>query len=133
MMNALVIDDSGAIRQVARRILETLDFEVSEATDSDAAYDACRRRAFDFIFLDLHTLGGVEFLAYQRSRSGGPQAKVLICTVDANDPDLNGALRAGADDYMLKPFDREVLAGRLREIGVLQPQGELAATALVDA
>jgi two-component system chemotaxis response regulator CheY len=106
---------------------------VSEAPDNDAAYEACRQQAFEFIFLDLHIPGGIEFLAYQRSRSDAPQAKVLVCTVESDDPHLDGAFRAGADDYMLKPFDRHVLATRLHEIGVLESQSELAATALEHA
>jgi two-component system, chemotaxis family, chemotaxis protein CheY len=129
MKHALVIDDSSAIRLVARRILERLEFEVVEAPDTDAGYEACRHQPPDFIFLDLHIPGGVEFLGYQRSRVGGPQAKVLLCTVESDDPNLDSAFRAGADDYMLKPFDRQVLETRLREIGVLEPLAETSAMA----
>jgi two-component system, chemotaxis family, chemotaxis protein CheY len=131
MKHALIVDDSSAIRLVARRILERLEFEVVEAADTEAAYDACGRRSPDFIFLDLHIPGFVEFLGYQRSRLGGRQPKVLVCTVESDDPHLDGAFRAGADDFMLKPFDREVLEARLREIGVVEPATDTAAA--VDA
>jgi two-component system chemotaxis response regulator CheY len=131
MKHALIVDDSSAIRLVARRILERLEFEVAEAADTEAAYDACGRRSPDFIFLDLHIRGGVDFLGYQRSRLGGHQPKVLICAVESDDPHLDGAFRAGADDFMLKPFDRAVLEARLREIGVLELHTETMAT--VDA
>lgn len=118
---------------MARRILERLDFEVVEAPDTDAGYDACQRQPPDFIFLDLHIPGGVEFLGYQRSRVGGLQPKVLLCTVESDDPHLDNAFRAGADDYMLKPFDRQVLETRLREIGVLEPLAEATAMAAASA
>src|SRR5262245_44001515 len=115
MKHALIVDDSSAIRLVARRILEGLEFDVVEAGDSDAAYDACQRQSPDFIFLDLHMRGSMEFLGYERSRLGTRQPKVLVCTIESDDPHLDSAFRAGADDYMLKPFDRAVLEARLRE------------------
>src|SRR5262249_47934055 len=124
MKRALIIDDSSAVRLVARRILERLDFDVVDVADADAAYDACARQRSDFVLLDLHIRGGIEFLAYQRSRSGNSQPKVLVCTIESDDPHLGSAFDAGADDYMLKPFDRVVLETRLREMGVVGPDTE---------
>jgi two-component system, chemotaxis family, chemotaxis protein CheY len=125
LKNCLIVDDSSAIRLVARRILERLGFAVSEAADAETAYEVCARQPLDFIFLDLHLRGGLEFLAYQRTRSADPQPKVLVCTIASDDPLVAGALRAGADDFILKPFDRAVLEGRLVEIGVLAPPQDM--------
>ena len=124
MRQALVIDDSRAVRLVARRILERLEFTVFEAADIREAFEACALQTLDFLFLELHVQGSIEFLAYQRSRFSGPQPKVLACVVATDDPQLDGALRAGADDFILKPFDREMVEARLREIGLIEVEPE---------
>jgi two-component system chemotaxis response regulator CheY len=132
MKHALIVDDSSAIRLVARRILERLGFDVDEAGDVQAGYDSCARQSPDFVFLDLHIRGGFEFLTYQRSLLGDRQPKVLVCTIASDDPELDGAFRSGADDFILKPFDREVLEARLQEIGLLAPSPEPGLLALAE-
>ena len=97
-----------------------------------AGYDACARQSPDFVFLDLHIPGGFEFLTYQRSLLGDRQPRVLVCTIASDDPELDGAFRNGADDFILKPFDREVMEARLREIGLLAPLLEPDLLALAD-
>ena len=122
MKRCLVVDDSSVIRKVARRILEDLEFDVSEAEDGAQALEICRQMMPDLIFLDWSMPGidGVEFLAIlRRDEADGDKPKVVFCTSENDVGQIAKAMRAGADDYMLKPFDRSHIEAKLQEIGVL--------------
>jgi two-component system chemotaxis response regulator CheY len=122
MKNCLIVDDSSVVRKVARRILEDLDFTVREAEDGATALDACRREMPDVILLDwtLPVMNGVEFLtALRKEAKGAKGPKVVFCTTERDIGHLARAIRAGADDYLLKPFDRDLVEAKLQEVGVL--------------
>jgi two-component system chemotaxis response regulator CheY len=121
MKYCLVVDDSSVIRKVARRILEDFDFTVAEAEDGRAALDACRRKMPDMILLDWHlpVMDGIEFLASLRQMERGREPKVVYCTSEADVAQIAKALRAGADEYILKPFDRAIVEAKLHEVGML--------------
>src|SRR5437016_3202648 len=104
MKHGLIVDDSNAVRMVARRILERLDFEVIEAQDVKAGYAAYRSQTPDLVWLDLHIPGSTEFLVALRPRLRRRVSKVIVCTIESDDPDMERALRAGADGFILKPF-----------------------------
>ena len=121
MKSCLIIDDSSVIRKVARRILEDLDFDVSEAEDGQQALDFCRQFMPDLILVDwnMPVIGGVEFLASLRSQFAGKRPKVVFCASENDVATIARAMRAGADDYILKPFDREIVEATLQEVGML--------------
>lgn len=121
MRTCLVVDDSSVIRKVARRILEDFDFTVTEAEDGGAALDACRRAMPDMILLDWHlpVMDGLDFLGALRAMEKGRQPKVVFCASEADVAQIARALRAGADEYILKPFDRAAVEAKLQEVGML--------------
>jgi two-component system chemotaxis response regulator CheY len=121
MKHCLVVDDSSVIRKVARRIFEGFDFTVAEAEDGAQALDACRREMPDIILLDWHlpAMEGVDVVAGLRKLDQGRQPKVLFCVSEADVAQIAKALRAGADEYILKPFDRELVEAKLHEFGML--------------
>ena len=121
MKHCLVVDDSSVVRKVARRILEGFDFSVTEAEDGGAALDACRRAMPDMILLDWHlpVKDGIEVLASLRQMDQGRQPKVVFCVSEADVGQIAKALRAGADEYILKPFDRALVEAKLHEVGML--------------
>jgi len=121
MRHCLVVDDSSVIRKVARRILEDFDFSVAEAEDGGVALDACRRSMPDMILLDWHlpVMDGLEFLEALRKLENGRQPKVVFCASEADVAQIARALRAGADEYILKPFDRSTVEAKLHEVGML--------------
>jgi len=121
MRRSLVIDDSSVIRKVARRILEDLDFEVAEAEDGQQGLDFCRRDMPDLVLVDwqMPVVGGVEFLSALRGEPGGKTPKVVFCTSENDVAAIARAMRAGADDYILKPFNREIVEQKLQEVGLL--------------
>ena len=121
MKHCLVVDDSSVVRKVARRIFEGFDFTVSEAEDGIQAIEICRRGMPDVILLDWHLAAteGIEVLATLRKLDHGREPKVLFCVSEADVAQIAKALRAGADEYILKPFDRAVVEAKLHEVGML--------------
>jgi two-component system chemotaxis response regulator CheY len=122
MKQCLIVDDSSVVRKVARRIMEELDFSVAEAEEGAQALDMCRRAMPDLILLDwsMPVMDGVEFLSQLRKQlSGGDKPKVVFCTTENDVAQIAKAMRAGADDFLLKPFDRDIVEAKLQEVGAL--------------
>jgi two-component system chemotaxis response regulator CheY len=121
LKHCLVVDDSRVIRKVACRILEQLHFQADEAEDVQSALDACRIRMPDAILLDgqLPATGGVDFLRSLRRETGGERPVVLLCTTENDIRRITEAMGAGANEYMMKPFDRETLEQKLTQVGLL--------------
>jgi two-component system chemotaxis response regulator CheY len=120
MKTCLVVDDSKVIRKVARHILETLDFDVREAGDGQEALDACRQQSPDVILLDwnMPVMSGMDFLRALRQTEGGATPKVVFCTTENGLGHIRAAIDAGADEYVMKPFDRETLESKLQIVGM---------------
>ena len=120
MKTCLVVDDSKVIRKVARHILETLDFEVREAGDGREALDSCLASAPDVILLDwnMPVMSGMDFLRALRESEIPSRPKVVFCTTENGMAYIRAAIEAGADEYVMKPFDRETLHIKLQLVGV---------------
>jgi two-component system chemotaxis response regulator CheY len=118
--NALVVDDSRVFRTVARRILEELDFTVAEAEDGMGALRACREKMPDIILFDgnLPSMKGVDFLKSVRGQMGGDRPVILVATTESDADEIAQVIHAGANEYLMKPFDRGSVRAKLSEIGV---------------
>jgi two-component system chemotaxis response regulator CheY len=114
MKSCLIVDDSSVVRKVARRILEDMDYIVEEAEDGQDAFDKCRQEMPDAILLDwnMPIMSGLEFLKLLRAYVGGEKPHVVYCTVENDIGAIALALKAGASDYMMKPFDRTILEAK---------------------
>jgi two-component system chemotaxis response regulator CheY len=121
MKTCLIVDDSSVIRKVARRILEGLDFQISEAEDGQEALEACREKMPDAILLDwnMPRMDGYEFLRMLRRLPDGDRPKVVFCTTENDVAHIARALHAGANEYIMKPFDREIVEAKFQEVGLL--------------
>jgi two-component system chemotaxis response regulator CheY len=121
MKSCLIVDDSKVIRKVARHILESMQFDVSEAADGEEAMAHCNDNAPDVILLDwnMPVMGGMDFLRAYRSSAASPTAKVIFCTTENGIGHIQAAINAGADEYVMKPFDRETLEAKLQIVGCL--------------
>ena len=119
MKSCLIVDDSKVIRKVARHILETLSFTVEEAEDGREALLRCDETLPDVILLDwnMPVMGGMEFLRTLRQRDLSTQPKVVFCTTENDAAHIRAAIDAGADEYIMKPFDRETLESKLQIVG----------------
>jgi two-component system chemotaxis response regulator CheY len=118
MTHCLIVDDSHAIRTVARRIFEELDFVTGEAEDGMAALRYCRANMPDLILLDwcMPGMTGVDLVRSLRGQSGGESPIVLISTAEVDAGEIAHAVAAGIDDYLMKPFNRDALAAKLAEL-----------------
>jgi len=120
MKSCLIVDDSKVIRKVARHILETLEFEVEEAGDGQEALIRCEAKMPDVVLLarNMQAISDLEVLRRLRERCQGDQPKVVFCTTENDMAHIRAALEAGADEYVMKPFDRETLHIKLQLVGV---------------
>ncbi len=121
MKTCLVVDDSRVIRKVARRILEDLGFETVEAADGVEALAWCRTAMPEAILLDwnMPVMDGLEFLKQLRKEPDGDEPVVVFCTVENDLEHITRALEAGADEYIMKPFDGDIIAAKLELAGLL--------------
>jgi two-component system chemotaxis response regulator CheY len=119
-MHCLVVDDSRLFRTVARRIFEEMRFDVVEAEDGMAALRACRERMPDLILLDgnLPGMKGVEFLKSVRGQQNGSRPVILVATTESDADEIAHVIHAGANEYIMKPFDRLSVRAKLADIGV---------------
>ncbi|WP_338693473.1 response regulator [Bradyrhizobium sp. 26S5] len=121
MKTCLVVDDSGVVRKIARRILEGMQFTVIEAEDGAVALEACKRAMPDAVLLDwnMPVMDGFEFLVQLRRMPGGDQPKVVFCTTENGIDHISRALHAGANEYIMKPFDKDIVIAKFQEVGLL--------------
>ncbi|MET0605925.1 MAG: response regulator [Beijerinckiaceae bacterium] len=120
MKHCLVVDDSAVIRKVARRILEGMDFLIAEAQDGREAIECCNALMPDAILLDwnMPQMDGYEFLKALRTMREGKKPKVVFCTTENNLAAIARAMHAGADEYIMKPFDKEILTSKFQQVGL---------------
>ncbi len=123
MKQVLVVDDSTVIRKVAKRILEGMSLQTIEAEDGRKAIDVCAFAMPDAILLDwnMPVMDGFEFLHELRKMPGGLKPKVVFCTTENDVAHIARAIHAGADEYIMKPFDKQILQSKLEEIGLIEP------------
>jgi len=121
MKTCLVVDDSSVIRKVARRILEGLDFQIVEAENGEEAIETCRKNLPDAILLDCNMpkMDGYDFLRALRRLPGGDRPKVVFCTTENDVAHIARALHAGANEYIMKPFDKEIVEAKFQEVGLI--------------
>jgi|TARA_B100000315_G_scaffold247499_1_gene276258 two-component system chemotaxis response regulator CheY len=121
MKSCLIVDDSKVIRMVARKIMQELKFEISEAADGKSALDACENLMPDAILLDwnMPVMSGIEFLRELRKRPGGDAPIVVFCTTENDLKHIQEAIEAGANEYIMKPFDSEIIQAKFAQVGLL--------------
>ncbi len=116
----LLIDDSPVIRKVANRILTDMGFVVVEAADGFEALEKCRYNMPDAVLVDWDTpnMSGIEFLEQFYTIDGAKEARAIYCTSEIMVSDMTKAKRAGANAFMMKPFNRKILQTKLKEAGI---------------
>jgi two-component system chemotaxis response regulator CheY len=117
----LVVDDSRVVRKVARRILESNGFAVTEAADGQIALNACREHMPDCVLLDwnMPVMDGLQFLQALRKEFGPDNPPVVFCTTENDISHIEVAIANGAQEYIMKPFDEDILTGKFAQVGLL--------------
>ncbi len=121
MKTCLVVDDSRVVRKVARKILEDLGFSCAEAEDGKQAMDACAEGMPDAILLDwnMPVMTGIEFLRRLRKMAGGDAPRVVFCTTENDLAHIQEALSSGANEYIMKPFDSDIIRTKFAQVGLV--------------
>jgi two-component system chemotaxis response regulator CheY len=119
--SCLVVDDSRVVRKVARRILEGHGFAVREAEDGQQALDACNTAMPDCVLLDwnMPVMSGIDFLKALRAKYGPDRPPVVFCTTETDMSFIEQAIEHGAQEFIMKPFDEDILIGKLNQVGLL--------------
>jgi two-component system chemotaxis response regulator CheY len=119
--SCLVVDDSRVVRKVARRILEGHGFVVVEAEDGQKALEACGVAMPECVLLDwnMPVMNGIEFLKALRAKYGPDRPTVVFCTTETEMSFIEQAIEHGAQEFIMKPFDEEILIGKLAQVGLL--------------
>ena len=116
-----MVDDSRVVRKVSRRILEEIGFDVAEAADGVEALAWCRAAMPAAILLDwnMPQMDGLEFLKQLRREPDGETPVVVFCSVENDVDHISRALEAGATEYIMKPFDSDIIEAKFAEAGLL--------------
>jgi DNA-binding response OmpR family regulator len=113
----LLVEDNVQLAAQLERSLKREEHEVTHAEDGPAAVDAAARHAFDIIVLDVNLPGFDGFEVLRRIRATGLPRRVLMLTARSEIGDRVAGLRAGADDYLTKPFALEEFLARVQALG----------------
>ncbi len=118
-MRALVVDDSRAMRTILTKMLTELDFEVGQAEDGIAALAQMRRDvpAVALVDWNMPNMNGLELVLAIRRQRGYADVKLMMVTTESEMHQIMRALEAGADEYVTKPFTRDVIVEKLEILG----------------
>jgi len=121
MKSCLIVDDSKVIRMVAKKILQEMRFETEEAEDGKGALELCQARLPTAVLLDwnMPVMSGIEFLRALRAMPGGDKPVVVFCTTENDIEHIQEAIEAGANEYIMKPFDSEILQAKFAQVGLI--------------
>lgn len=122
MGRVLIVDDSKVVRKFIHHLLTELGFsEVEEAIHGQDALDKCKTSLPYFIILDwnMPVMNGLEFILAFKTLPGAENTKVIFCTTENEFSKIEEAIGAGAEEYIMKPFDMEILKGKLSQLGLV--------------
>lgn len=121
MKTCLIVDDSRVVRKVAGGIMTKLGFAIAEAEDGQKAYEYCEKQFPDLILLDWYmpVMDGITFIGKLRAMPGGDKPIVIFCTTESEISHIQQAIVAGANEYVMKPFDEEIISSKLSQVGML--------------
>lgn len=123
MKTCMIVDDSKIVRKVTRRMMEAIGYTVHEAEHGEEALKVFGEHHPPLILLDWHmpVMNGLEFIKKLRGGSveGGDKPVVIFCTTETEINNIQEAIVSGANEYVMKPFDEDILRGKLMQLGIL--------------
>ncbi|MDX3929178.1 MAG: response regulator [Shinella sp.] len=118
MQRLMIADSSDVVRKVGKRILSGLDFLVLEASSSLDALVRCEAELPNILIVDATMDGALELIANVRNLPQGKSVRIFYCVVEADLRKMMMGKRAGADDFLLKPFDRKILTNVFANLSI---------------
>ena len=122
-MRALVIDDSRAVRIIIGQILRELGMDVLVAGNGSEALEQIKNNPdVDLMLVDwnMPEMNGIDFIRLVRSQRAFDATRILMVTSEAQSNKVTEAIHAGANEYLMKPFNKEVLVAKLNLLDVIQ-------------
>ncbi len=120
---ALIVDDSKAIRMILGRILRELGYEVCEAADGEDALKVIEseKAAVQLVLADwnMPEMNGLDLIKHLRHNPELASLKVIMVTTETEVDHIVSALEAGANEYVMKPFTKDIIRGKLEMVGIL--------------
>lgn len=115
----LIVDDSRVIRKVSSKIAISLGYVPIEAENGEEALARCKRSMPDLVLTDwnMPEMDGIAFVTKLRSIPTPKEPVVVFCTSNGEARDIHDGIAAGADDYIVKPFDEAALRAKLERLG----------------
>jgi CheY-like chemotaxis protein len=115
----LIVDDSRVIRKVSSKIALSLGYVPIEAQDGHEALARCKQSMPDLVLTDwnMPEMDGIEFVTKLRGIPTPKEPVVVFCTSNGEAKDIHDGIAAGADDYIVKPFDEAALRAKLEKLG----------------
>jgi two-component system, chemotaxis family, chemotaxis protein CheY len=124
MAKALVVDDSKVIRLILGKTLEGLGYQVFQASNGQEALETLAKEAIDLrlVLVDwnMPVMNGLEFIRQVRADPDYAGITLMMVTTETHLDQVSAALEAGANEYVMKPFTADIIAGKLRLLGCLQ-------------
>ncbi len=121
MKTCLTVDDSKVVRKVIAKMLGELKIQTIEAENGKQALEECEKSLPDFILMDwnMPVMSGLEFLKIFRSNKAHDKVKVIFCTTVNELEKIKEVVDSGGDEYIMKPFDAQVLKDKLIQTGII--------------
>lgn len=121
MKRCLIVDDSKIVRKVMRKIIEPIGFDIAEAENGLEALEISKKETFQLVMLDwnMPVMTGIEFLKLLRALPDIEQPQVIFCTTENEFSKIQEALMLGANEYVMKPFDEDIIRGKLEQLGLI--------------
>lgn len=121
MVKCLIADDSKIIRMLFAKIMGNLGFEILEAEDGEEVVELCQQTEPDLIVMDyrLPALDGIDAMYKIRNSRLANQPKIMFCSSLTDLDVIQEAMNGGADDYVMKPFDEEIIISKLAIMGMI--------------
>lgn len=123
MLKAMVVDDSRAIRMILAKTLGELGYDVCQAANGKEALAAAEREpsGLDLFLVDwnMPEMNGLEFVKHIRANARFSKTPLMMVTTETETSQMIAALEAGANEYVMKPFTKEIIEDKLRLMGVL--------------
>ena len=123
MSQCLIVDDSTVIRKAIRRIMEKFEFdEIEEAENGQVALEKCRETMPDVVMLDwnMPVMNGLDYLIALRSEPDGDLPQVILCTTENEIERIKIAMSEGANEYIMKPFNEDIIRDKLSMLGIIE-------------
>lgn len=121
-MKCIIADDSKIIRMVLSKIFSNLGLSVLEAEDGEEVLELCRKEEPALIVMDwrLPIIDGIDVLYKIRGEYKIRQPRIIFCSSITDEDKIREALDGGADDYLMKPFDEEIIVSKLKILGMIK-------------